>query len=236
MARKPKPPEAGAPLWMCTYGDLMSLLLCFFIMLFALSIISPPTVQALADSLQQDFEGYSAQIKARTPKTKVTMTPITSAARSRRVAALIGGQPTPGPPGEAREVHAMLRDGETVRGGVIRFELGSDELTEQTKRDLRRTVFPILQGSHHKIMVKGYSSPTEEGGEYQRGFDLAFFRASNVVDHFISLGLSKEFFEIAVEPWTVPRLNLLPAGTDQKYAGATAEIILLNQTSRSLRE
>jgi len=214
----------------------MSLLLCFFIMLFALSTITPPTVQALADSLSQDFRGFSASSKTPSPKTKTTMTPSPSAARSRRTAALIGGQPIPGPQGESREVHAMLRDGETVRGGVIRFEPGSDELTEQAKRDLRLTVLPVLQGAPHKIMVKGYSSPIEGGGEYQSGIDLAFFRASNVVEYFILQGLRHEFFEIAVEPGTVPRLNLLPAGTDQKYAGATVEIILLNQTTRSLRE
>ena len=214
----------------------MSLLLCFFIMLFALSTIAQPTVQALADSLKQDFQGFSASSKERAPKTKTTLTPSTSAARSRRIAALIGGQPIPGPLGESREVHTMLRDGETVRGGVIRFEPGSDELTEQAKRNLRLAVLPILQGSSHKIMIKGYNALTEGSGEYQRGIDLAFFRASNVVDYLVSLGLGREFFEIAVEPGTVPGLNLLPAGTDQKYAGATVEIMLLNQTTRSLRE
>ena len=235
MARKAPPAEEGAPLWMCTYGDLMSLLLCFFIMLFALSIISDPTVQALTDSLKQDFQGFAAASKVKAPKTKTTTTPSASAARSRRTAALVGGQPTPGPPGESSEVHAMLRDGETVKGGVIRFEPDSDELTEHAKRELRLTVLPILQGFPQKIMVKGYSAPTE-GGKEQRGTDLAFFRASNVVDYFVSLGLKNEFFEIAVEPGTAPRLNLLPAGTDQAFAGATVEIILLNQTSRSLRE
>jgi len=214
----------------------MSLLLCFFIMLFALSTITPPTVQAIADSLRQDFKGYSASSPTRASQTKTTMNPTTSASRSRRIAALIGGQLTPGPLGESREVHTMLHDGETVRGGVIRFEPGSDVLTEQAKRDLRLTVLPILQGSPHKIMVKGHSSPIEGGGEYQNRIDLDFFRASNVVEYFISLGLSKEFFDIAIEPGAVPRLNLLPAGTDQKFAGATVEIILLNQTTRSLRE
>ena len=213
----------------------MSLLLCFFIMLFAISIISEPTVQALTDSLSQDFLGYAASSKVKAPKTKTTTTPSASAARSRRIAALVGGQPVPGPPGESSEVHAMLRDGETVKGGVIRFEPDSDELSELAKRELRLAVLPILQGSPQKIMVKGYSAPTE-GSKDQPGIDLAFFRASNVVDYFVSLGLSKEFFEIAVEPGTAPRSNLLPAGTDQAFAGATAEIMLLNQAMRSLRE
>ena len=32
-------PKAGAPEWMCTFSDMMSLLLCFFVLLFALSTI-----------------------------------------------------------------------------------------------------------------------------------------------------------------------------------------------------
>ena len=37
--KKPEEPPTGAPAWMVTYGDMMSLLLCFFIMLVAMSEI-----------------------------------------------------------------------------------------------------------------------------------------------------------------------------------------------------
>lgn len=41
MAKKKKPQEesGGAPEWMCTFSDMMSLLLCFFILLFSISTI-----------------------------------------------------------------------------------------------------------------------------------------------------------------------------------------------------
>ena len=43
MAAKRKPPdEPGIPEWVLTYGDLMSLLLCFFILLAAFSEIKKP--------------------------------------------------------------------------------------------------------------------------------------------------------------------------------------------------
>ena len=213
----------------------MSLLLCFFIMLFAISIIAEPRFQAVADTLTQDFTGHAAQSRITSPSTRATPTITDSAAKNRRIAALTGGQPTPGPQGEAIHVHTIFLDGDTVRGGVIRFELGSDELTPQAQLDLR-TILHILQGSPQKIMVRGYSAPVEEGGMYERSSDLAFFRALRVVDYFIELGLEQEFFEVAIEPGAAPQRILLPSGTPLEHAGASVEIILLNQTLRNVRE
>ena len=229
MGKKDPPVEEGVPLWMCTYGDLMSLLLCFFIMLFALSIIAEQRVQALADTLTQDFTGYAGSSSAKSPKVKTTTTPTDSAAKSRRTSTLAGGQPTPGPVGESTEVHVLILDGETTR--VILFELSSDELTDQAKLDLQ-TIFPRLRGSDHKIMVKGHAAPTEEEMGGRRNVDLAFYRALSVVDHFVSLGLQRTAFEIVGDSTTVPSLNLLPAGTNPAFAGTSVEIVILNQTIR----
>ena len=233
--KKPPPPEeASAPLWMCTYGDLMSLLLCFFVMLFALSVITPIRFQAVADSLMQEFTGFASTSAAKATTPRTVNIPAESAARSRRTDALIGGQRNPGPVGESRDVHTIQLSGDSVK--VIRFDFGRDVLTGQAQRELR-AILPTLQGAPQKIMVKGYVAPMEEGGEaYKRDVDLAFSRALTVVDYFVTLGLRQDFFEVVVAPMEVPRLNLLPPGTDPKHAGASAEILLLNQTLRSLRD
>jgi len=236
--RKAPPPEEGAPLWMCTFGDLMSLLLCFFIMLFAISIISEPRFQAVADTLRQEFRGHAGSSNLSDPRDKTTTTIAESGARNRRIAALTGGQPTPGPQGTSTEVYAIVLDGITVK--VIRFELGSDLLTDQAKWELR-AIFPTLHGSPQKIMVKGYFAPIEEGdidnGGYQQSTDLAFFRALRVMDYLVEeLGLEQDFFEVVIEPTGAPNRTLLPPGTPPEHAGASVEILLLNQTSRSLRE
>jgi chemotaxis protein MotB len=39
MGRKKEEKSGGAPEWMCTFSDMMSLLLCFFVLLFSLSTI-----------------------------------------------------------------------------------------------------------------------------------------------------------------------------------------------------
>ena len=50
MKRKEDEPKKGAPAYMNTYGDMMTLLLCFFVLLFAMSTVDSEKFQALASS------------------------------------------------------------------------------------------------------------------------------------------------------------------------------------------
>lgn len=51
--RKEKPPEEGSPAWMSTFSDLMNLLLCFFVLLFASSNMDEEKIQRIMASFNQ---------------------------------------------------------------------------------------------------------------------------------------------------------------------------------------
>jgi len=51
----PEEVEEGAPAWVLTFGDLMSLLLTFFILLFSMSSVESEKFKAAAQSLQEAF-------------------------------------------------------------------------------------------------------------------------------------------------------------------------------------
>lgn len=53
--RREETPAPGAPAWMATFGDLMNLLLCFFVLLFSMSSIQEDKFKAVAESLSQSF-------------------------------------------------------------------------------------------------------------------------------------------------------------------------------------
>ncbi len=57
MARKKKEeiPAPGSPAWMATFSDLMNLLLCFFVLLFAMSTVDAQKLQQVAASFNEDF-------------------------------------------------------------------------------------------------------------------------------------------------------------------------------------
>lgn len=53
--RKEDAPPAGAPAWMATFSDLMNLLLCFFVMLFAMSNIEEDKLAAFVAAMNNTF-------------------------------------------------------------------------------------------------------------------------------------------------------------------------------------
>lgn len=50
--RKEQPPDEGSPAWMTTFSDLMNLLLCFFVLLFASSTVDEVKLQQIAASFE----------------------------------------------------------------------------------------------------------------------------------------------------------------------------------------
>ena len=50
MKKKEDEPKKGAPAYMNTYGDMMTLLLCFFVLLFSMSTVDAEKFQALVNS------------------------------------------------------------------------------------------------------------------------------------------------------------------------------------------
>ena len=62
MARKRRQEEVsqGSPAWMATFSDLMNLLLCFFVLLFAMSTVDSEKVEALLASLSGNFSVFTS--------------------------------------------------------------------------------------------------------------------------------------------------------------------------------
>lgn len=53
--RKEDPPPAGSPAWMSTFSDLMNLLLCFFVLLYAMSSVDEEKWEQVAASFSKSF-------------------------------------------------------------------------------------------------------------------------------------------------------------------------------------
>lgn len=58
--RREETPPPGSPAWMATFSDLMNLLLCFFVLLFAMSTVDVEKFELIASSFSQSFSIFTA--------------------------------------------------------------------------------------------------------------------------------------------------------------------------------
>jgi chemotaxis protein MotB len=180
-----EPEERGIPEWVVTFGDLMSLLLTFFIMLVSLSEIKEEeTYQALVDSMRRQF-GYTRSVDALTPGDSRPRTTdyrvLATVGRAKTKDTARGGVPQKAPSGEDPKVRIVRPGHRTAVGSVIFFAMGSDQLDAEAEQTLAN-VAAQLRGRPQKIEVRGhvtaeYATRTEGSDE---AVALGFRRAAAV--------------------------------------------------------
>ncbi|WP_227936572.1 flagellar motor protein MotS [Alkalihalobacillus deserti] len=69
MKRRRRPEDKGAPKWMVTFSDMMTLILVFFILLFSMSVVDAQKFRAIAESFNQRqvFEFMPSAIEFENP-------------------------------------------------------------------------------------------------------------------------------------------------------------------------
>ncbi len=214
---------AGVPDWVLTYGDMMSLLLCFFIMLYAISTLEVVKAQAVSDSIREALGGR---------KTGSNFPSRSMNSRSRLLNITQGGKPIVAPQGEHDRVMNIRDNAEQVRGGVIPFEFDSDELTDAAKASLE-TVAGQLRGAPYKIEIRGHASVTEKS-IYPRYWDLGYTRAMAVKDHLVSLGIPDKYFRVAsTGPYEPIGSSSISPDADPRAASSVVEVMQLLDTVRA---
>lgn len=201
------PPEeeapAGAPDWVVTYGDLMSLLLTFFVMLFSMTEIqSNEKFSALQASMQRAFGSFTGAPSFFQDPLSQTEGPSVHGSgqgREKRGKNSRRQSVNAGPPGNDTRV-ATLRPGELWgSGGYVLFVEGSADLGE-SQRELLGEIAKSLAGKPWKISVRGHTSrlPLPKDADFADDWDLAYARSRAVAEALIELGLERDRIELDI--------------------------------------
>lgn len=188
-------PAAGIPEWVVTFGDMMSLLLTFFIMLVSMSEMKEDEkFQAMVESFRQQFgahefgkemvPGESRSRGAQMPH------PIYAMGRSSKKDMKNGGQEVKAVVGDNEKVQIVRPGDDSSIGGVIYFDEDATELTDDNKRDLVR-IIEQLAGKPQKIEIRGHTSrrPIDPKSGIQDLWDLAERRCHNTMNFLIEQGI-----------------------------------------------
>jgi chemotaxis protein MotB len=176
----------GVAEWVVTYGDMMSLLLTFFIMLVSMSEIKQQDrYQAMVDSMRRQF-GHDATIFSTVPgDTTALNSPLqflASMGRAKRKDTANGGNETQAVTGENTLVQTIRPGKDSTVGGVIYFDEDSAKLSEKNKKALDAIIQQIA-GKPQKIEIRGHTSrrPVDAAGGVRDHWDLAYQRCYNTM-------------------------------------------------------
>lgn len=182
MAKEETP--QGAPDWLLTYGDIMSLLLCFFVILVSMSELKEDErFQKVMESLRVAFGGYQGSIGN---------VPIQNEPTNALLIKLLeldipkmtdkqGDSDEEGIHGKRFRV-TNIRDGiEVVVGGRITFDRFRATLKPEAAALVAKTAERI-RGYNTKILVRGHATnePLPPDSIYQDARDLSYARARAV--------------------------------------------------------
>ncbi|TWT31212.1 Motility protein B [Posidoniimonas corsicana] len=217
-------PAPGIPEWVVTFGDMMSLLLTFFIMLVSMSEIKEEKkFQAMLESMRRQF-GHEATVSnvlpgENTPRNS-TMSSLASMGRAKRLDIMRGGNPVKAVSGESPQVQTIRPGQSATSGGVIFFDELSDMLSEEAKMQLRQIAAQV-RGKPQRLEIRGHASrkPPTEGDHW----GLAYSRAHQTMNYLLQQGIEPQRIRVSSAAATEPLDN----GLDEESRKRNARVEVL---------
>ncbi|MEO1007060.1 MAG: flagellar motor protein MotB [Planctomycetota bacterium] len=203
MAKRKKREPAAVPEWVVTYGDLMSLLLCFFILLAAFSELKQERdYQDVVRSIQEAF-GYQGGVG----KTRVEDVPFATTLSidednsERSQQPFIEAETTQDSiTGRQESTNSIHEGSRFIVGASLPFEAGSSELTARVQRMLREEIGPELRGHRVKIEIRGHAWGSEDRISGLDFYDLSYQRAKAVMDYLATeVGIDPKLMELEAQ-------------------------------------
>ncbi len=222
--------ESGGdiPEWVVTFGDMMSLLLTFFIMLVSLSEVKQEEkYQALVESMRRQF-GHDRSARSMVPGSQrprnSRMKQMAVSGRAKRMDTMQGGDKIRATVGDNPQVQSLRHAEAANLKNVVFFEYGSSELSEFNRQQLDFVV-EEYRGKPLKIEIRGHTSlrPLPKGRAH---YELAFARCQAVMTYLVAQGILRQRLVLSSagnsEPLHLDDVELI--GRNDRV-----EVVMLNQ-------
>ena len=192
MAKKQKKQAEGAPDWMVTYGDMMTLLFCFFVIIVSMSEIKKDIVyQKVMESIKKAFgyHGGVGKVPGHINPKNTTVTQMTQLIL-RKFQLQVGKSSDEGIEGENPSVTNIREGYEYSIGGIVMFAPGKAQLLAPAEKELEN-FSEIIKGLNTKIRIRGHANKKspEMYAPYKDLDDLAYARAKSVKEFLVGRGI-----------------------------------------------
>ncbi|KAA0216635.1 MAG: hypothetical protein DYG94_09025 [Leptolyngbya sp. PLA3] len=184
---KRKPISSPAvPEWVLTYGDMMSLLLCFFILLAAFSELKKPDeYRRVLDAIKEALGGGgmgSASLDAQSANAIISqlkrMRQLDGPNRSHAQTA------APNVSGRHPQAQMLHQSDRIAIGGALEFEPGSYQLTVAMQQKLKFEIAPLIRDKRYIVHITGHAwSQADRAASGLSLAELSFRRGQAVLDY-----------------------------------------------------
>ncbi len=214
--------DKGAPEWMVTFGDMMTLLLIFFILLFSVAKLKDAgQVYDMIYALQGNYAGTRPVHGYLLPNYNAMIDDLREEAESEQFHFGERGVHS------ARVKHSEGNGFYSLRArdhlkivveGTALFDEGSPLLLDEGKQTLETLLVPRFRDGPFRIVIRGHAAPGE-GATADAEDDLGMERARDVRAFFVSHGIPADRFELQ----TMGSKGARQAGAAPKANEAAAE-------------
>ena len=184
---KRPPSSGGAPEWMVTYGDMVTLLLCFFVLLYSYSVIDIQKFQQIFASIQLTFLGQEG-ILEQTPDPNPEVTPVEPDPEDNINLTYAAVKEYLRQQGLEDTISARLEDRGVIleiRDNIL-FDSGKADIKPEAAEVLRK-VAGIIRSVPNQIIVEGHTDNVPiNTPRYPSNWELSVDRAVRVVRFLIA--------------------------------------------------
>ena len=193
--------------WIFTYGDLVTLLLCFFILLFSMCRTDVEKSKQISDSLKGMppgspfiFNGQSSNLDKASKELEQLEVP------------------------DDVSINASKAGVEVAFSKTVAFEQGSVSISEKAKKTLDK-MLPIIGQLQNNIEISGHTDESDSNKKYPSSWELSVARASVIAAFLESKLIPVERIQVAGYGDSRPRFN--PDTAYKRNLNRRVQILLL---------
>jgi chemotaxis protein MotB len=184
--------EEGAPAWVVTFGDLMSLLLCFFVLMLSFSEMDRKKYKIISGSLANAFGIQRKTPVFESPKgQKIIAKDFDQAIIVNKIKEKLAKPLVVEIDKNFKEMKDLIEV--NVTGNQVAIRLMGETTFDLGKAEIRPQMLPLLvkigallNGTRGEIIIAGHTDNLPlRGGPYKSNLGLSMARAASVADFFL---------------------------------------------------
>jgi chemotaxis protein MotB len=224
----------GAPIWIISFADMMSLLMSFMVAMLSMSELrSGQKLKEVVHSFQNalGYQGGGWLMSAEVPPNGLSfeeqVRQLSQALMARRLQMQQGNSQDKGIEGENATVKTVREGLQFTVGGAVSFEAGKAKLMERAQKQLA-TFAELIRGLNNKIRVRGHAArvPLEQIAPFTSLDGLSYARAVAVKEYLIQEGIRAERITVEACGDTEP-LNVQAYDETSRAQNRRVDVIMI---------